>query len=213
MSRKPLLLVGGGGHCKACIEVIESQGDYRITGIIDLPKKTEKELLGYPVVGCDSELPQLLQEGSYVLITLGLSRGSRRRRELHRMVQAAGGRMATIISPLAHVSKHTLLDTGVIVMHQALINTGSHIGTNTIINSQALVEHDCTIGEHCHIATGARINGGCRIGDECLIGSGAILLPGISIAPGTRIGAGAVVTRNIEQRGGTWTGCPARPKT
>ena len=35
---KDILLIGGGGHCKAVIDVIEQEGQFNIIGIID---KTE----------------------------------------------------------------------------------------------------------------------------------------------------------------------------
>ena len=204
-----LLLIGGGGHCRACIDVIELQGDYRIAGIVERPGE-EHRVAGYPVLGSDDDLPRLLRDTRWALITLGMSHGAERRRELYHQVRASNGRLATIVSPLAHLSRHARLGEGSIIMHQALVNAGARIGANTIINSQALVEHDSTVGDHCHIATGARINGGCRIGDGSLIGSGATILPGRCIAPGSRIGAGAVVTRDITSAG-VWAGCPARP--
>ena len=30
-----IVLIGGGGHCKSCIEVINSDGRYRIEGVVD----------------------------------------------------------------------------------------------------------------------------------------------------------------------------------
>ena len=35
MPKKPLILIGGGGHCKSCIEVIESTDEWEIKGILD----------------------------------------------------------------------------------------------------------------------------------------------------------------------------------
>ncbi len=205
-----LLLIGGGGHCRACIDVIERQGDYQIAGIVDLPGHQGESLLGYPVLGADGDLARLLRDNPAVLVTLGFGRGSKRRQELYRQLGSCNARLATVVSPLAHVSVHARVGEGTIVMHQALINAGARISTNTVVNSQALVEHDCRIGDHCHIATGARINGGCRIGDGCQIGSGSTILPGRSVAPCTIIGAGAVVTRDITTSG-TYVGCPAHP--
>ena len=43
-----ILLVGGGGHCKACIDIIEQDGKYQIDGIIDLPEKLDQLVLGVP---------------------------------------------------------------------------------------------------------------------------------------------------------------------
>lgn len=34
---KPLILIGGGGHCKSVIDVVESAG-YTILGIMDMPE-------------------------------------------------------------------------------------------------------------------------------------------------------------------------------
>ena len=56
MSDNKIILIGGGGHCKSCIEVIESKGDFVIAGIIDVKEKIGTSLLGYPVIGCDDDL-------------------------------------------------------------------------------------------------------------------------------------------------------------
>ena len=39
---KPLILVGGGGHCKSVIDVAESMG-HSILGILDLPENNGPE--------------------------------------------------------------------------------------------------------------------------------------------------------------------------
>lgn len=35
--KEQIILIGGGGHCKSCIDVIEQEGKYQIAGIVDLP--------------------------------------------------------------------------------------------------------------------------------------------------------------------------------
>jgi len=44
-----LLLIGGGGHCKSCIDVIEQKNKYRIAGIVYLPEKKGQSVLSYPI--------------------------------------------------------------------------------------------------------------------------------------------------------------------
>lgn len=56
MSR-PLILVGGGGHCKSVIEAAESAGMI-IKGILDLPSEVGKNILGYEVIGSDDDIHQ-----------------------------------------------------------------------------------------------------------------------------------------------------------
>ena len=37
--KKSLILVGGGGHAKSCIDVVESEKKFKILGILDNSKK------------------------------------------------------------------------------------------------------------------------------------------------------------------------------
>jgi N,N'-diacetyllegionaminate synthase len=41
MMKPELILIGGGGHFKSCIDVIERQRKYRIAGIVDTPEKKQ----------------------------------------------------------------------------------------------------------------------------------------------------------------------------
>jgi len=37
---KNLILIGAGGHCRSCIDVIEAEKKYKIIGLIDKNKST-----------------------------------------------------------------------------------------------------------------------------------------------------------------------------
>ena len=39
---KEIILIGGGGHCKSVIDVIESEGQFEIVGIVDKPDGIRK---------------------------------------------------------------------------------------------------------------------------------------------------------------------------
>ncbi len=192
-----LLLLGGGGHCRSCIDVIETTGQYEIVGIVQPLSDGQAPVLGYPVLGDDDDLPVLLQRYPHALITVGQIKTPAIRRRLYQRVQELGGTLPVVISPHAHISRHASVEAGTIVMHGALVNAGARIGANGIVNSQSLIEHDVEIGAHCHIATGARVNGGTRIGPGCFIGSGAILREDISIGEGAIIGAGCTVLHDV----------------
>ena len=85
-----ILLIGGGGHCKACIDVIEQAGKFQIAGIIDLPGKLHQLVLGYPVIGCDADLAELIKTFSNVLITVGQLKSPTRRMELFDEIEKNG---------------------------------------------------------------------------------------------------------------------------
>jgi FlaA1/EpsC-like NDP-sugar epimerase len=60
---KKLILIGGGGHCKSCIEVIESTGEFEIIGILDLPSKIGEKVLDYEIIGSDDDIAHYVQQG------------------------------------------------------------------------------------------------------------------------------------------------------
>lgn len=172
--KESILLIGGGGHCKACIDVIEQEGIFSIAGIIDLPEKKGSKILGYEIIANDEDIPGLAKNYDHFFITIGHLGTPKRRIELFNLLKKMDKNLPVIISPNAYVSKHSIILEGTIIMHQAIINAGSFIGKNCIINNKGLVEHDAEIGNHCHISTGAIINGGVNVGDNTFFGSGAI---------------------------------------
>ena len=54
MLKKKLVLIGGGGHCKACINVIEDTDGYDIVGILDTEDKVGQTILNYSIIGTDN---------------------------------------------------------------------------------------------------------------------------------------------------------------
>ena len=172
---KKIILIGGGGHCKSAIDIIEQEGKFKIAGIIDQPNLLGSKILGYSVIGCDNDLKRLAKGYSYALITVGQIKSSTLRKKLFNLVNKAKFILPKVISPSAYVSKHSSIGRGSIIMHNSIINANSSIGDNCIVNTSALVEHDCTISQHCHISTNATINGGVNIKSGCFIGSNATI--------------------------------------
>lgn len=205
--KRPLILIGGGGHCKSVIEVAESAG-YEIKGILDMPDEVGKEVLpGHKVIGTDDEIPQYVEECDFI-ITVGFIKNPILRIKLYNKVKAAGGRLATIIASTAHVSKYAELGEGTVIMHQAFVNAGAKIGDNCIINTFVNIEHDAEVGNQCHISTGTMVNGECKIGENCFIGSQSVCANCIEIASDIIVGAGSVVRKSVRVKG-IYAGNPA----
>lgn len=196
---KPLILIGGGGHCQSVIEVAESL-HRPIQGILDLPEEVGKHVLGYSVLGTDSQIADYAGSCEFV-ITVGFIKDSSLRIKLYNRVLESGGILATLVASTAYVSSHATLGKGTVVMHQAFVNAGAVIGNNVIINTFANIEHNVQIGNQCHISTGAMVNGDCRIGDNCFIGSQSVLANGVSICDDVIVGAGSLVRKNIFKTG------------
>lgn len=69
MHNNPLILLGGGGHCKSVIDVAESAG-YTILGILDKPELVGTKVLDYEIIGTDDAIPQYVDKAEF-LITVG----------------------------------------------------------------------------------------------------------------------------------------------
>lgn len=206
---KPIVLIGGGGHCKSLIDVIEQQGQYQIAGIVDLREKAGEKILGNEIFACDDDLEDLVQEYSFFFMAIGQVGVNPRRTALFEKLKSMGAVFPVIISPNAYVSDHARIAEGSAVMHGSTVNAGARIGMNTIINTNALIEHDAEIGNHTHISTGAILNGGCSAGNECFIGSGAVLIQDKRIGDRVILGAHSTVIDHLEEAG-TYVGTPAR---
>ena len=192
-----ILLIGAGGHSRACIDVIEQENKFKIAGLIDKKTDYTDENLGYPIVGTDEDLKQLRNKYQFALVTVGQIKSPNIRINLYNILKSIGYMLPVVVSNNAHVSKHARIDEGTIILHGVVVNTGARIGRNCIINNQSLIEHDAIISDHCHIATGAIINGEVKVGEGSFIGSGVVINHRVKIGRNCVIGSGSVIKTNI----------------
>ena len=192
-----VVLLGGGGHCRSVIDVIEQTGRFSILGVLEKEGFSDSNLMGYPLLGSDQDLPAFIEQNCAVVITIGQIKTSEPREKLYAYAKEAGAELPVVVSPRAYLSRHAKVGSGTTVMHEAIVNCSAEIGENCIINTKALVEHDAKIGNHTHIATGALVNGGAQIGQRCFIGSGAVIHNNIDIGDGCLIGAGTAVRTDL----------------
>lgn len=203
---KPLVLVGGGGHCKSVIEAAESTG-FSILGVLDMPEEVGKAILSTKVIGTDDDISAYVDKAEFV-ITVGFIKNPATRIKLYNKVKEAGGKLATIIASTAHVSKYAKIGEGTVVLHQAFVNADAKVGCNVILNNFVNIEHDAVIGDQCHISTGVMVNGECKVGKNCFIGSQSVLANCTSVGDDIIVGAGSFVRKSITEKG-IYSGNPA----
>ena len=193
---KKIILIGAGGHCASCIDVIEMQRKFKIVGLIDNKKKNF--LLNYKIIGSDKELKKFSKRIQYVLITTGHIKNSKIRENLFKKISNYGFKFPAIISPLSYVSKHASIGEGTIVMHGAIINAGAKIGKNCIINNKTLIEHDVVVEDNCHLSTRSTVNGGVTIKKNSFIGSCSVIKQNIKIGKNCFVNANLFIEKNLK---------------
>jgi sugar O-acyltransferase (sialic acid O-acetyltransferase NeuD family) len=204
-----IVLIGGGGHCISCIDVIRSENKFEIVGVLDTPDKVGSVIDGIKVIGTDDDIPKLAEKYRNFLITIGQIKSSEKRVNIYYLVKKSNGNLPVVVSPYAYVSQSAILGEGTIVMHKSLINAKAVIGKNCIINTGALIEHEAVVGDFCHISTQAVINGQAVIGSNSFAGSNSVIANNISLPAGVILAAGACILRSSD-KAGVYFGNPAR---
>jgi sugar O-acyltransferase (sialic acid O-acetyltransferase NeuD family) len=190
---KEILLIGDGGHSKSVIDVLEQEGQFKIAGIVGTSISIGYDVLGYQVIGDDSDIYRFSKTYKYAIVAVGQIHSPETRIKIFSLLMKSGFVLPSIISPRSYVSKHAVIGRGSIIMHDAVVNANAVIGDNCIINSKALIEHDSVIHSHCHISTSATINGNVKVGEGSFIGSGVVTNNSIVIKKNSFIKAGALV--------------------
>ncbi len=194
MSEKKIILMGGGGHCRSCIDVIENGNKFTIAGIVERPGTNPRgSILGYSVIGSDNELESLKKQYDYALVTVGQTGSSIVRQRLFTRLKQSGFILPVVFSPLAYISPHAQIGEGTIIMHQAIVNAGARIGENCILNTRCLIEHDTKVGDHTHVSTGVVLNGETQIGSNSFVGSNATIVQGATLPDNYFFRAGGLI--------------------
>ncbi|CAM2938886.1 acetyltransferase [Paenibacillus sediminis] len=194
MHRNKVVIIGGGGHAKVVIDVIQSADTYELVGFTSHSDQ-ESNLSGIPYLGDDSILPTLLEEGvQYFFVATG---NNRLRKKLFYQLIELGFTPINAISPFARISPFAKLGRGIVVMPGAVINAYAVIEDNVIINTLSGIDHDCLIKPHAHIAPGASLAGCVNVGEGAFVGMKSSVIPEISIGEWSVVGAGAAVISDV----------------
>ena len=195
--KKKIILIGMGGHASACIDVLENN-NYELFGFIDNKiKKDDFHNLKY--LGKDKDLENIikLNPNLFCIISFGNHKLIKKRTQIFKKIREYGYSFEAVISKASYIAKKSFINDGTIIMNHVVINIGVSIGKNCIINTGSIVDHNSTIDDNCIISTNVTINGDVHIGEGTFIGSGAIISNDITIGSGSVIGAGVVIKKSL----------------
>lgn len=199
---KNLILIGAGGYAKSVLDSID-YFNYHMMGFID-DYKTEKEHLGYPILG--NTLDCIDNPGDKVyFISIG---NNQKRKQWYDILMENNYNIVNVVDNTALISNHAKIGNGCFIGKMAIINSHVAIGDNCVINTKALLEHGCAIGNHVNVSTNTVLNGDVVCADGCFIGSASVINGQRHIGEWAVVGAGSVVVKNVEDNI-TVVGCPA----
>ena len=193
-----VVLLGGGGHAKMCIDILRQMSGFEIIGILDAKYPCEP-VLGVPFIADDSDedLARLRKQAPFAVNAVGAVRNHADRQGHYARLKKAGFFIPNLIHPKAIVEPSVVLGEGNQIMAGAVVGSAARIGNNSIVNSGAVVSHDCSIGDNVHLAPGAILAGGVRVGSGTLVGMGVTVYLGVRIGQGVTINNGLDVHADV----------------
>ena len=194
-----VIILGAGGHAKVIADIVIKRGDILVGFLDDFT--TNKEVIGYPVLGKISDLYDFKNKTEFII---GIGNNSIRRD----IAEKYEVKWYTAIHPISAIAIDVNISEGAVIMANAVINTSAKLGKHCIINTGAIVEHDDVIADYVHLSPQSVLGGNVTIGERTHIGIGAVVRNGINITSDCVIGAGTVVVKDITEKG-TYIGIPA----
>ncbi len=193
-----VVIIGGGGHAKICIDILRQMKTYRIAGIVDAGRTVSSQTMGVPVIGNEEQLEELFSRGlRFAVVGFGALSKPRLRQAAFDRLKKIGFVIPNLIHPSAIIEPSVRLGEGIQIMAGAMIGSDARVGNNCIINSGSIVSHDCKLANNVHVTPGGILAGSVEIGENTLIGMGATILMNVEIGADVVINNGARVAKNV----------------
>lgn len=194
-------VIGGGGHGRVIIDMIEKAGELNLVGILDAQISPGKEVLGYRVLGSDSDIGSLAESHSIAGVVVAIGDNWVRSKVVAAVAnQLPQMNFPSIIHPSAQIARSVQIGRGSVVMAGAVVNTDSQIGEFCILNTNCSVDHDGVLGEFSSFGPNSCAGGTVRIGEFSAISLGANVIHNVNVGSHTVVGAGATVVSDLPPR-------------
>ena len=193
--KEKIFVFAASGHAKVVIDVIEKQGLYEISFLVDDDLSLKNGVFfGYPVIGGKDDLLAITDAPQKAIVAIG---SNTVRCKISAWLSENGFEKVSAIHPSAQLSRGTQLGVGTVVMAGVCINADTIIGEDVIINTRASVDHDCVIGDGVHLAPGSTLCGAVTVGEQSFVCAGATIIPNLTIGRNVVVGAGSTVVKDV----------------
>ena len=164
MSEK-LLIVGSGGFGRVVSE--HALKAYECS-FVDDGYEAGTEICGVKVVGHIADLASLFSE--YKLLAVAIGNNSFRERIYHE-AKKIGFQLPNIIANNVYISPYAKLGYGCVLLNNVCLQNGSTVGNGVILNPGVEIHHDSIVEDFVLIYTNSVIRTNAKVGKRVKIGS------------------------------------------
>lgn len=195
MEIKNVAIIGGGGHSKVIIDIIntinrQNKNLYKIIGYYDDNEKSNLYNIEYL-----GKINKIKNEKSnkYFMIAIGNC-------SVRKMIYNTYDKIQyiTLIHPTSIISKTSVIKEGTVICAGVIIQTEVKIGKCCIINTNSNIDHESIISDFVNINPSATLCGNVSIGETTMVGANATIIEKIKIGKYNIIGAGSVIIHNTK---------------
>lgn len=113
------------------------------------------------------------------------------------IAEALVGPFATAVHPRALISADVTFESGTVILHGAVVHSGSVLGQHVILNTMAVVGPGCVLDDFVHISPQACLGENVRIGIGSHVGACAVIADGVTVGRWCTIGARSTLECDI----------------
>jgi sugar O-acyltransferase (sialic acid O-acetyltransferase NeuD family) len=192
-----VIIIGAGGFSAEILQFItEIHGVGALNNVAgfldDDPRKTEQQLLSGKIIGSITE--HRVDPSAEYILAIG---NPRNRKRIAERFHSSGARFASLIHPLATVSKHATLDAGCIISEFVKIGPYAQLGLHALLTEYVLVGHHSKIGDYCVLSPFSAVTGRAELQEGVFLGVHAAVTPGKCVGSFSSVAAGSIVYRNV----------------
>jgi sugar O-acyltransferase (sialic acid O-acetyltransferase NeuD family) len=196
---KSILILGGQGGAKMCIDAIRSKNEYEIIGIIDPELKAGDFVLDVPILGGENLLNALIDKGlNKIVVSFSSLKNIGYRLKKIEMLKSIGFLFPNIVHSSANIEPSSSLGEGNIILASSIIGSCCVIGNFNYINTGAIICHDAFVADNNHFAPNSVIAGRVLVGSNSLIGINVSTFYDIRIGSNVIINNGVSVNNNVD---------------
>jgi len=108
-----IIIAGISGHSKVLIDIVEKERKYETVGLTDKFHSQDTKVLGYPVLGKDEDIPQIVKDYSIVGGLIGVG-DNWPRYNINKKIRDIYPEFSSVkaIHPSAHIAKDVTIGDG-----------------------------------------------------------------------------------------------------
>jgi sugar O-acyltransferase (sialic acid O-acetyltransferase NeuD family) len=197
-----IVVFGAGKIAEVVHGLLCEDPSYSIAGFTcDREFMPGNEKQGLPVVAFEEVETRFPPATFAMIVAVGYQEVNTLRADRCRQAREKGYRLASWISPRAHVPKSCVVGANCVVMDGASLQPEARLGEDVFVWSGAVVGHHATIGDHCWLASNCTVSSTAVIEPFCFVGVNAAIGHAITIGARSIIGAATVITRDTAPDG------------